>query len=152
MRLGDTIFLHGGISPQLPEVTLDQLNDRIKNEIRTFDDFRSYFVKQKLILPFFTLEEMTRAIWAEVDARKAGFTELSAREGKTTEAIEKEKWHLKLLEDFLSYPAWLSVHPDGPLWFRGFAESPEGEGAPRDRKSTRLNSSHIQKSRMPSSA
>ena len=29
---------------------------------------------------------------------------------------------------------------------------PETSAAPRDRKSTRLNSSHIQKSRMPSSA
>ena len=34
---------------------------------------------------------------------------------------------------------------------RGFGQSPEVSGGP-DRKSTRLNSSHIQKSRMPSSA
>ena len=30
--------------------------------------------------------------------------------------------------------------------------APSGEGCSKDRKSTRLNSSHIQKSRMPSSA
>ena len=44
--------------------------------------------------------------------------------------------------------------PPPPLHFR-VAEAPGGADAapaPRDRKSTRLNSSHITRSRMPSSA
>ena len=36
--------------------------------------------------------------------------------------------------------------------FQNNFAAPDGEHYPRDRKSTRLNSSHIQKSRMPSSA
>jgi hypothetical protein len=33
------------------------------------------------------------------------------------------------LKEFLSFGSWLSTHPDGPLWFRGFADWSEEEGA-----------------------
>ena len=44
-----------------------------------------------------------------------------------------------------SQPEGITAGPDGNLWFTEFNKN-------KDRKSTRLNSSHIQKSRMPSSA
>ena len=40
----------------------------------------------------------------------------------------------------------------GGIVFKGKKDKPKEENKIKDRKSTRLNSSHIQKSRMPSSA
>ena len=129
VRLGDTIFLHGGISPQLGPGTLEQINDRIRQEIRAFDAYRKYLVEKNLILPFSTLEEMTRAAMMEVEARRARPTEQDTREGQGATPVEKENEHVRLLENFLRHPEWLSVHSEGPLWYRGFAETREEEGA-----------------------
>jgi hypothetical protein len=35
------------------------------------------------------------------------------------------------LKAFLSYGGWLSMHDNGPLWFRGYAQWSDGEGAPQ---------------------
>jgi len=132
VRMSDGVFLHGGISPQLASWKVEAIGQRIKDEIKAFDAYKEYLVAQKLILPFFTLEEMTAAAQAELEARKAEAVQKAAeaaKEGKTAEPSAQEKQHLKMLEDFLGYPNWLSIHPEGPLWFRGFAQWPEEEGA-----------------------
>ena len=140
VRLGDTIFLHGGISPQLSSSNVEAIDQRIKEEIRAFDSFKRYFVAQNLILPFFTLEEMTAAAQAELAARQAlnragsGQAETAQKKAEAGQAkgaaepTAQDKQYLQLLEDFLSFPNWWSVHPEGPLWYRGFAEWKE-EGA-----------------------
>lgn len=131
VRVGDTIFLHGGISPQLASWKVEAIDQRIKEEIRTFDSYKKYFVAQKLVLPFFTLEEMTAVAQTELAASKAEAAQKRAEASQASRAAEpptQDKQDLQLLEDFLSYPNWLSVHPEGPLWYRGFAEWKE-EGA-----------------------
>ncbi len=36
--------------------------------------------------------------------------------------------HLDILKDFLEIGNWISIHPQGPLWYRGYAEWSEEEG------------------------
>ncbi|MFQ5926163.1 MAG: metallophosphoesterase [Terriglobia bacterium] len=115
VEVGDVIFLHGGISPSLASWKVKEISNRIKQEIKAFDTYKKYLVKQKLILPFFTLKEMTAAARAELESRRA----------------ELNQKHIKSLEDFLGYGSWFSFHPEGPLWFRGFALWPEEVGASR---------------------
>lgn len=137
VQVDDTIFLHGGISPQLASWKPEAIDRRIREEIKAFDAYKQYLVAQKLILPFFTLEEMTAAAQAELEARKAEAAQKAAeasKAGKAAEPSAQEKRHVKLLEDFLSYPNWFSVHPEGPLWYRGFAEWAEGEGTAKATK------------------
>lgn len=128
-QLSGIIFLHGGISSRLPAVPLERVNNKIRDEIRAFDQFRNYLVERKLFLPFFTLDEMTRVAMAELDARKAARP--SAQDGKATEPREKEKQYAQTLEAFLRYPGWFSVYPEGPLWFRDFALSSDEEEGPQ---------------------
>ena len=110
VQIGDTIFLHGGIHPELASFKLRALNERIKREIEAFDAYTRYMVAEKLILSFATLDETVAAAEAELK--------------RTTDEVGDKS----MLESFLQYGSWLSVHPNGPLWFRGFAYWSEREG------------------------
>ncbi len=129
-RVGTTIFLHGGISPMLGPATMEALNERIQKEIKGFDSYRHYLVEQKIILPFFTLEEMGVAAQAELKARPAARPAAKAGE-KPVEPTAGQQRHVQILEALLRYGSWLSASAEGPLWFRGYAQWSEEEGAPQ---------------------
>jgi hypothetical protein len=132
VQLGETIFLHGGLSPELRSWKVGAINNRVFEEIKSFDEAKQYLVDHKIILPFFTFEEIVSAVMAERDVRKAaadGQAAVAAKAGKTFAPTAAEKQELNILEALLRYPGWFSIHPDGPLWFRGFALWSEQEGA-----------------------
>jgi len=106
-RVNDSIFLHGGIHPQFASWKLDKINDVVAAEIKAFDAYKKFMAEQKIALPFYTLDELTMAAGA---------------------AVEKK---VDVLKDFIGLGGWLSIHPDGPLWFRGYAEWSDAEGAPQ---------------------
>jgi hypothetical protein len=115
------IFLHGGIHPDLAKTKLDAINNRIQDEIKAFDASKQYLQNEKLILPFFNLQEINNVLQAEVLA------ELKSR----VPANDERK--AKILE-FLRHEDWFSVRVDGPLWFRGYDQWSEEEGEPQVRK------------------
>jgi hypothetical protein len=114
-QIEDTLFLHGGIHPSLSSLKVKEINQRIKDEIQAFDTFTQQMVREKLILSFFTLNEIVSSAEAEVER-------LEAAGGRGNQ-------QLTFLKEFLNFGSWLSTHPDGPLWFRGFAHWSEEEGA-----------------------
>ncbi len=114
-QIDDSIFLHGGIDPQLASWKIAKINDSIAAEIRAFDAYRKYLTEEKKLAPeCATLDELT-------DAAKAA----------QSKAKDKDA---DILNGFLSYPGWLSVHPAGPLWFRGYAQWSDADGAPQIRQ------------------
>ncbi|MGH9792999.1 MAG: metallophosphoesterase [Candidatus Acidiferrales bacterium] len=131
--VGSTLFLHGGISPVLPVATVAEANKRIRDELKFFDDNVRYFSEQRLALPFFTLAELASTVGDELDARKAEVATKAAQataEGKTYESPAEEKRQIAILEQFLEFPAWHSINPEGPLWYRGYARWTDEEGQP----------------------
>ena len=112
VQIADTIFLHGGIHPSLASLKVKEINQGIKDEIQAFDTYTQHMVQEKLILSFFTLNEIVNSTQEEVERREA-------EGGKQDQQ----------LKEFLTFGSWLSTHPDGPLWFRGFAQWSEEEGA-----------------------
>jgi hypothetical protein len=114
--IGGVIFLHGGIHPDLAKMKLDAINARISDEIKTFDATKQYLQDEKIILPFFNLQEITAVVQAELTA------ELKSR-------MPSEQQRQSRLKQFLEYGEWLSVKADGPLWFRGYDQWSEEEGA-----------------------
>jgi hypothetical protein len=112
------IFLHGGIHPDLGKTKLDAMNNRIRDEIKEFDALKQYLQNEKLILPFFNLQELNNVLQAEVIA-----------ELKSHVPVNEER--RAKIQEFLRHADWLSVRVDGPLWFRGYDQWSEEEGAPQ---------------------
>ncbi len=114
-KIGAVIFLHGGIHPNLAHLKLDTINAHIRDEIKAFDAAKQYLHDENVILPFFTLQEMTAVVQAELTAERK--SRVSPDEQKQARMMQ-----------FLGYGEWLSVRPDGPLWFRGYDQWSEEEG------------------------
>jgi len=115
-KIGEVIFLHGGIHPNLAYLKLDTINSHIRDEIKAFDSAKQGLVDQKVILPFFTLQEITAAVQAELTAERKSL-------------VPSDQQRQARLVGFLGYGDWLSVRVDGPLWFRGYDQWSEEEGA-----------------------
>jgi Calcineurin-like phosphoesterase len=112
-KLGGEIFLHGGIHPRFASMGVDAINARVRDEIQSFDTAKQALVESGLILPFFTLDEITTVLRGQVN--------LATQAGNQGDSR-------KLLETFLGMGGWLCVNSDGPLWFRGFAQWSDEEG------------------------
>jgi hypothetical protein len=115
-EIGEEIFLHGGIHPDLARMKVDALNSRIRDEIKQFDTTKQYLQDEGVILPFFNMQEVVNAAQAEV---------IAERKSRVPASPECQARIL----DLLKYGEWLSVKPDGPLWFRGYDQWSDSEGA-----------------------
>lgn len=124
VRVGDTLFLHGGVHPDLASFSPEEINRRIAEELRLFDRYRRYLERQQVVLPFFTLSEMELAVQRELELERS--RPAPALSGLTPEESAGDQ-HIQILEAFLSSANWWIRHPDGPLWFRGYATWPEGD-------------------------
>ena len=122
------IFLHGGLDPTLSSLRLDEINRRIQEEIASFDAAKKFMVSQRLILPFFTLQEITAVVQAELQARQNA---PGTRHPNMTNLGDTlpEHTQLQILNNFAGYGHWLSVASNGPLWFRGYDEWTDEQGA-----------------------
>jgi len=110
------IFLHGGLHPDLAKMKLDKINAQIRDEIKTFDSTKKYLQDEKIILPFFNIQEITAVVQAEIIAERKGL-------------VPSDPQRQARLIQFLGYGGWLSVKVDGPLWFRGYDQWSDEEGA-----------------------
>jgi hypothetical protein len=115
-KIGGVIFLHGGISPKMASMKLDDINAHIHNEMKEFDDTKKHLVSDKVILPFFTLQETVAVVRAELTAERKSHV--------PTNQLQQAN-----LERFLNLSTWVSVREDGPLWFRGYDQWSDGDGA-----------------------
>jgi hypothetical protein len=121
IKIGGVIFLHGGINPDLTSVGLDQINESIRGEVKQYDEARKYLADENVVLPFFTLQEAIAVAQAELIAERK-------QRSKSNDARQAT------LERFLALGGWLSVREDGPLWYRGYDQWSEAEGAPKVEK------------------
>jgi hypothetical protein len=92
------------------------MNSHIRDEIKAFDSAEQDLLDQKVILPFFTLQEISAAVQAELTAERKSL-------------VPSDQQRQARLVGFLGYGDWLSVRVDGPLWFRGYDQWSEEEGA-----------------------
>ena len=130
-EIDGVIFLHGGIHPDLSNTKLDAMNKRIRDEVKAFDASKQYLQNENLILPFFNLQEINSVLQAEVVA------ELKSRVPANDQRQVK-------ISEFLRHEDWFSVRVNGPLWFRGYDQWSDEEGAPQVSKLLeRYKATHI---------
>ena len=120
-KIGGIIFLHGGINPDLTSLGLDQINERIRSEIHQYDEARQYLADEKVLLPFFTLQEAVAVAQAE----------LIAEHKQSTPSHETRQARI---EQFLGLGGWLCVREDGPLWYRAYDQWSEEEAVSKVEK------------------
>jgi hypothetical protein len=114
-KVGDVIFLHGGIAPSLTSMSLKQINDQVHKEIDDFDKTMQELASRKGVLPFFTLPEIVLAVQLELLQEPSPSTPAEA------------EYHNRLVR-LLDINRWLCMSDKGPLWFRGYDEWSEEEG------------------------
>lgn len=135
VQIGSTLFVHGGISPDLAAWKPDAIAERIRSEVTAFDVYTQIFEQRNIILKNFDLVESVAAVRAELDVRNAELARQTAeavqnpKDFKLAETIESGKRQIQRLTAFLGFNNWLSVHRAGPLWFRGYATWNDAEGA-----------------------
>ncbi len=110
VRYGDVVFVHGGIDAGHAERTLDELNQRFRDDVGAFDRLRRELEDADIILPFFDWFEMREAV-ALHQRSPVGDKEL-ALANRAAATLEE------LLRSLGS--------PSGPLWYRGYAPPPMG--------------------------
>ncbi len=129
-QLGGYVFLHAGISTRFSELSIQELNKRIQNELRVFDSYREHLDGLGIILDSFTLEEFDQAVRAELDFQETEPDLRPFMSGTDMAAARaRHRQHVEFLEGVLGYGSWFSMHPAGPLWFRGYAEWEDEDGA-----------------------
>ena len=129
-EVGGNIFMHAGISPASPPAKLDDLNAQLRDEIRKLDQFVDKLIDLKLATRDFSLGEIMQVASSELGLANARFAEAKA-EGKE---LDRSKLNVPLLMDaqeIMKIDSWLSINPEGALWYRGLSTEPDDpQGGP----------------------
>lgn len=123
-EVSGNIFMHAGISPALAPLKLDDLNVRVRDEVRRLDRFVDRLVDAGLATRTFTLQEIIAVAQNEIVQANAVIAAAQA-EGKQPERGRLNVPLLMEAQEILKIDGWVSVNPDGALWYRGLATEPD---------------------------
>jgi hypothetical protein len=124
VKVGDTLFVHGGISETVAVLPPERITARVAEEFRAFDQARDELQARDAILPFFNLGEIVQQATAVATAVMPGQPPAGETE---SDVLRRTGW--PGVSALLKYRSWLIVNSDGPLWFRGFEKWSDAEGA-----------------------
>jgi hypothetical protein len=111
VELANAAFVHGGLSPDLQFRDIQELNQRVRSDVLTFDSLWQALSAKKIIWRYMKIEEALRQAqseWAALQLR-----------GQAEPELKEE------LQKFLNFPTWFCNSPDSPIWYRGLALEPE---------------------------
>jgi hypothetical protein len=111
-RIGDTLFVHAGISPLLDGLGIAEINQRARDDLADFDRFKAEMVAAGMVLPEGGLSRMSEALRNEQET-----LELLAVEGRP--AGPERQAQLQRLQAIRDWQTWLVMSKDGPVWYRG---------------------------------
>jgi hypothetical protein len=107
MMIDGSLFLHGGLSPQVAGMSVAEINAAVESEIKTFDTARRYLVSKSILAPTASVVEVGYAVhMIMVEAEQEDSTDMVRR-------------HADQLAPLAGIDDWFMMSPDGPLWFRG---------------------------------
>jgi len=119
-----SIFMHAGISPAAAPATLDEINDRVRSEVRRLDKFVAQLVDARLALPFFTLQEILQVAANEISSANTLVASAQAA-GKQPDRSQLNVPLLIEAQEILKIDSWTVVAGEGALWYRGLATLPD---------------------------
>jgi hypothetical protein len=125
--VADILFIHGGIHPELATATVEEISGRVAADIQAYDDYRSFLENKGLAPWFFTATEQFRAAGLELAWLEA-VIEARAQQTNVATPTPAERERMERLRSMLEFAGGYLFDPDGPVWFRGFAEWTDEEG------------------------
>lgn len=117
LKLNDTIFLHGGLAAEMSEISLRDLNERVRRELKSFTEVRNQLVRSGILDDSLDYDEAVQQLLLEFNYRKA-------------KDIQTEPELATALQQFQMLTSGYLMHPNGPLWYRGYEKEPEETFAP----------------------
>jgi hypothetical protein len=117
---GGTVFMHAGIKPDTPG-SVDDINRQVQSDLRAWDEAVAAMAREKLVLPFYTIEEIVDAAGAELE-RIA-----SLQQSKEPLGDHVTRDFVAHLQRAGSIGTSSLLSPEGPMWYRGLAQLPETE-------------------------
>jgi len=124
VKVGDSIFVHGGINPSLSKMDLDDLNREVAKERDSYDSLRKSLLSYRVIDATSNLGESFRLVKRQIALmnRKGPWGRIGVGPGGREQLA-------RILQSYLKMGSWLSMSPEGPLWYRGYATWTDQEGA-----------------------
>ena len=127
-QVGDTLFMHAGINPARPAPkSVSEVVERARTEVRRLDAYRQRLGTRRLAASTFTLQEILDVSIAEL---RHATTALAAAKAEGQPTPDLDFGTLREAQELMAIAKWSLVDPEGPLWFRGYAQWQEGEHAP----------------------
>ena len=123
-EVNGNIFMHAGIAPATAPEKIEDLNIRVRDEIRRLDRFVDRLISAGAATRTFTLQEILQAASNEIAVANAVIAAAQA-EGKEP---DRGKLNVPLLmeaQEILKLETWTVVSPEGALWYRGLATLPD---------------------------
>ena len=121
-----SIFMHAGIPPDNAPAKIDELNEqRPRRDPPPGSVRRAADRPASSALPFFTLQEILQVASSEIGARQRAASPRRKAEGKEP---DRGKLNVPLLmeaQEILKIDTWLSIDPEGALWYRGLSTVPD---------------------------
>ena len=115
-QVGDTIFLHRGIHPEMAPSTLQEIHERAKREIRSFDEYRRHLVERQMTLPFFTIQEMLVTVQLELDTWLEKLWPGPPAPNRAPAVLaSRDRQHLEMLLDLKTVGTWSIMDDNGPV-------------------------------------
>jgi hypothetical protein len=131
VQLGEVLFMHGGLDPKLHFRNIQELNDRIRSELATYDSLWQSLSYKKIIWSYMRQEEAIREVQAELSAAQ------SRGGAEDFQAVSQMRRFLELQDGIV-------IYKNGPLWYRGYFEEPEEKlNGPLDNMLGRLKARHV---------
>jgi hypothetical protein len=122
LQIGDEVFLHGGISPELEARNVEAINAKVADEIEMFDSYRAAMIEAGLITRMESGKDMERAVKGEI-----AFLNAQDPKHRDPERIRRAVE----LQNYQQWGAWYLVRHDGPMWFTGPSEWDEVDDGAR---------------------
>lgn len=116
-RVGDAIFLHGGLSPDMMGLSVDEINQQVRRELDTYEGWRRHLVESGQMSRSGSLMEMARAVHVQL-----ALSEKQTKKGAAPDPLSQS------LNGFNSLSNSQILRTNGPLWFRSYDTWEEGEG------------------------
>lgn len=121
---GGSIFMHAGILPANAPEKLEDLNVKVRDEIRRLDRFVDRLITLKLATRTFTLQDVIAVAVNEITVAN-GVIAAAQAEGKEPDRSKLDVPLLMEAQEILKIEGWAVVAPEGPLWYRGLATEPD---------------------------